>query len=347
MQKLIHGTANLPWKDLGFSYVKTPYRFQAHYKNGAWSTGELVEDNTITISEGATALNYSQEAFEGLKARATADGRVAIFRPHANAERLTRSALRLAMQAVPHDLFLRAVTEVVRANAAFVPPYDGSGASFYLRPLLLGIGDKLGLQAAEEYLFRVYASPVGPYFSGNKRTIRLITCDNDRAATRGIGHIKAGGNYAGTLLDRAKAKAAGYDDLLFLDSATRTYIDEVGSANFFAIKGNTLISAASPSILPSITRLSLLEVAPHLGLNVEERPIKLSEIADFDEVGCCGTAVVVAAISEINTPQRVYTFADEVGPQTQKIYNALHAIQCHTTEALPAFASWLSFVDPS
>ena len=338
------GTANIDWLNLGFNYLEVPFRFHARYKDGQWSQGELTEDKTFSISEGATALNYGQQVFEGMKARATAKGDAVLFRPEANAERMQRSARRLSMIPVPKALFIEGVKAVTKANAAFVPPYTAGEAAFYLRPLLIGIGDNLGLQPAKEYLFIVYGCPVGSYFTSDSRSIRLTTCAHDRAATRGTGHIKAGGNYASSLLDRFQAKDAGFDEVLYLDSATRQFIDEAGSANIFAIKDKTLIIPQSSSILPSITRLSLVELAEDSGFEVINRPVRLDEIDDFDELGCCGTAVTIASVSHVRADDKIFSFPTHIGPHSEHLYRVLTAIQTDSHEAPSLFKNWISYI---
>ena len=334
-----YGTAELDWPNLGFSYRSMPYRFRSDFKSGHWLEGGLITDNHIMLSEGATALNYGQQVFEGMKARTLVDGRVALFRPQENAARLQRSAERLMMEPIPEDLFINAAKEVVRANAAYVPPY-GTDSAFYLRPLLLGVGGVLGVRAALDFTFVMYGQPVGPYFSGEKQAVRLLVNDFDRAATRGVGDVKAGGNYAGTLQGRRQAKKLGYDEVLYLDSETRSYIDEVGAANFFAIKNNTFITPKSPTILPGITRNSLMTIAEKLGMKVEYRPVALAELETFEEVACCGTAAVIAPISEIKVGDRKYHFKAP-GEKTKALYSALTAIQFGRPEALPGFEDWL------
>ena len=339
------GKANLKWDALGFSYTKTPFRFHATFKDGHWSTGELLEENSLSISEGSTALNYGQGAFEGLKAFATEDGRVALFRPDMNARRLAQSAERLIMPVVPEELFLRAAKEVVKANLAFVPPF-GSGASLYLRPLLIGVGDNLGIQPANEYQFVVFCSPTGPYFNAKKTSVKLVIFDEyDRAATHGIGHIKASANYAATLQAKLKAKSLGYDEVLYLDSSEHRYIDETGASNFFVIRDDLLVTPKSSSILESITRLSLVDIAKHLGITVEHRALPLEEIKAFDEAGCCGTAAVIAPVSSIQHNQEKYEF--KIGHDTTyyKLGQHLTAIQQNRKDQIKAFSDWQFFID--
>ena len=333
------GTAHIDWQTLGFDFVATPFRFRAHWSKGSWSDGELCADSQFAISESATALNYGQQAFEGLKAFSLQNGGVAVFRPEENAKRLQRSADRLVMPQVPTDLFLQAVKDVVLSNAAYLPPH-GTGASFYLRPLLLGVGNNLGLHPAKEYLFTVFGCPVGAYFASSDQTVKLMTTDIHRAAPKGIGHVKAGGNYASTLMAKCRAQAAGFDEVLYLDAATDSMIEEAGAANFFAIKGNRFITPQSASILPSVTRISLLELAAHIGMEVEERPIPITELDSFDEVGCCGTAVHVAGISVIQTEHKRYQFDEYAGSVTQRLHELLHAIQLDDASAPALFSHW-------
>ena len=327
------GEAGLDWANLGFSYVRTPYRFQATWADGRWTPGELLEDNTLVIEEGACALHYGQQCFEGLKAFATADGQVLLFRPDQNAARLARSAARLMMPAVPPELFMHAVRECVRANLAWVPPH-ASGASLYIRPVLLGVGDNLGLRPAPRYLFRVFCSPVGPYFKGGLKGIKLLASDHDRAAPRGTGAHKAGGNYAGGLLASHEAKQKGYDEALYLDPVHRRYLDEAGSANLFGIleaigdHPPELITPESGTILPSITLDSLMTVArEELGLSVARRKIPVDELMRLTELACAGTAAVVTPVASVTVGERTFEFLPAPGPWTRKLYDLLRSLQ--------------------
>ena len=277
---------NIDWANLGFGYVDTDKRFVSNYKDGAWDEGVLTEDSMVTISECAGVLQYAQTIFEGMKAYTTEDGRIVIFRPDMNAKRMADSAKRLEMPVFPEDKFVEAVAQVVRANAAYVPPY-GSGATLYLRPYMFGSNPVIGVKPATEYQFRVFATPVGPYFKGGVKPLTIKISDFDRAAPNGTGHIKAGLNYAMSLHAIVTAHAEGYDENMYLDAATRTYVEETGGANFlFVTKDNKVVTPKSNSILPSITRRSLMIVAKdYLGLEVEERPVHKDELKDFAECG--------------------------------------------------------------
>ena len=285
---------NIDWSSLGFGYVKTDYRYVSNFKDGAWDEGGLTTDDTITLSECAGVLQYAQTVFEGMKAYTTEDGHIVTFRPDLNAARMVDSAKRLEMPVFPEDRFVEAVVETVKANAAYVPPY-GSGATLYIRPYMFGSDAVIGVKPANEYQFRVFTTPVGPYFKGGAKPITIRVSDFDRAAPHGTGHIKAGLNYAMSLHAIVDAHNQGYDENMYLDAATRTKVEETGGANFlFVTKDNTVVTPKSNSILPSITRRSLLYVAEHyLGLKVEEREVYLDEVKDFAECGLCGTAAVI------------------------------------------------------
>ena len=276
----------LDWSNLGFGYVQTDKRYVANFKNGAWEEGFLTEDATVTLNECAGVFQYAQTVFEGLKAYRTEDGRIVTFRPDLNAKRLADSARRLEMPAYPEDKFIEAVEKVVAANADFVPPY-GSGATMYLRPYMFGSNPVIGVKPATEYQFRIFATPVGPYFKGGVKPLTLRVCDLDRAAPRGTGHIKAGLNYAMSLHAIVDAHNQGYDENMYLDSATRTKVEETGGANFiFVTKDGKLVTPKSETILPSITRRSLCYVAQeYLVMEVEEREVYLTEVADYAECG--------------------------------------------------------------
>lgn len=322
---------DLDWKNIGFKYRKTDFRYIAYWKDGKWNEGKLIEDNMITISEGSTALHYGQECFEGLKAQTAKDGRVLLFRPDQNAKRMRDSAQGLLMAEVPEEMFIDACIQVVKANMRWVPPY-GVGASFYLRPYLFGHGDNLGVKPSLEYIFSVFGCPVGPYFKGGLIPVNFIVSEYDRAAPAGTGALKVGGNYAASLKPHDLAVKAGYADCIYLDPKTRAYIEEVGAANFFGVsKDNKVVTPKSPSILPSITRRSVLEIAEkRLGMEVEERPVAIDEIEEFVEAGACGTAAVITPIGGIFYNGKLHTFygdGKEVGPVTRKLYNMLTAIQ--------------------
>lgn len=328
---------NIDWSNLSFSYTPTDYRFVAHYKDGAWSEGELTTDCTCTMSESAGVLQYSQTCFEGLKAYTTKDGKIVTFRPDLNARRLQDSCERLLIPPVPTELFLRAIDEVVKANAAWVPPY-GSGATLYLRPFVFGSGAVIGVAPAPEYEFRVFATPVGPYFKGGIKPLRLLLSQYDRAAPHGTGHIKAGLNYAMSLYPGYVAKHAGYAENMYLDAATRTKVEETGGANFlFVTKDGKVVTPKSPTILPSITRRSLIYVAEHyLGLEVEERVVEFSELSSFKECGLCGTAAVISPVGAVDTPEGTIEFSsgmDEMGEVCAKLRETLTGIQSGEIEA--------------
>lgn len=324
-------TIEIDWENLGFDYMNLPYRFIAHFKDGKWNKGELTQDNTLHISESSPALHYGQQAFEGLKAYRTKSGDVQLFRPDQNAERLQKTARRLLMPEVPTDLFIKAAKAVVKANHDYVPPYE-SGGSLYLRPLLIGVGDIIGVQPAQEYIFTVFAMPVGNYFKGGLTPTKFIVSrDFDRAAPHGTGAAKVGGNYAASLLPGQNAHDAGFSDVIYLDPATHTKIEEVGSANFFGItKDNEFVTPLSPSILPSITKYSLLYLAENrLGLKAIEGDVLVDDLARFSEAGACGTAAVISPIGAIQNGDDYHVFHSEteVGPVTRKLYETLVGIQ--------------------
>jgi len=328
---------DLDLNNLGFSYVNLPFRYFSRYKDGAWDVGELSENNRFEISEGAPALHYGQQCFEGLKAYRTKAGDLQLFRVDENAKRLNSSAARLLMPEVPEAMFIEACKTVVRANEAFIPPY-GSGGTLYLRPLLIGVGDMIGLAPANEFIFTVFAMPVGPYFKGGMKPAKFLACfDYDRAAPYGTGSAKVGGNYAGSLLPGMRAKEAGYTDVVYLDPATHTKIEEVGAANFFAIThDDVFITPKSDSILPSITKYSLLYLAEHrLGLKAIEGDIYIDQLGQYKEAGACGTAAVVTPVGSITVKGKDHVFYSEteVGPLTKKLYDELVGIQLGDIEA--------------
>ncbi len=328
---------NIDWANLGFGYIKTDKRFVSNYKNGAWDEGVLTEDDTITISECAGVLQYAQTIFEGLKAYTTEKGQIVIFRPDLNAERLEQSAERLEMPVFPKDKFVEAVAATVKANDAYVPPY-GTGATLYVRPYMFGSSPVIGVKPAEEYQFRVFTTPVGPYFKGGAKPLTIKVSDFDRAAPHGTGHIKAGLNYAMSLHAIVTAHREGYDENMYLDPATRTKVEETGGANFlFVTKDNRIVVPKSPSILPSITRRSLVYVAKeYLGLEVEEREVLFSEIKDFAEAGLCGTAAVISPVGKIVDHGREICLPSgmgDMGPVTKKLYDTLTGIQLGRLEA--------------
>ena len=324
---------DLDWRNLGFEYTKTDYRFSANYENGAWSEGELLSSEFIQIHEGAPALHYAQQCFEGLKAQTAEDGRILLFRPELNAQRMAITAERLSMPVVPEELFLHGVMEAVRANQSWIPPY-GSGASLYIRPLLIGVGENMGLKPATSYEFRVMVSPVGPYYkSGGLALISLAVSDIDRAAPHGTGDVKAGANYPVGLYATRKAKELGANEALYLDSAEHRYLEEAGSANIIiAQDGNKLITPKSDAILPSITRRSIMEIAKHdLGMSIEERPIDLrAEIDSFVELAACGTAAVLSPVGKLwldGDWHNFYGNGEKVGPVMQGLYDLLCQLQ--------------------
>lgn len=328
---------NLDWANIGFAYQKTDKRYVSNYKDGAWDDGELIEDDTITISECAGVLQYAQTVFEGLKAYTTEKGEIVIFRPDLNAERLEASAKRLEMPVFPKDRFVDAVVKTIQANEAYVPPY-GSGATLYVRPYMFGSSPVIGVKPADEYQFRVFTTPVGPYFKGGAKPITIKVSDFDRAAPHGTGHIKAGLNYAMSLHAIVTAHEEGFDENMYLDAATRTKVEETGGANFlFVTKDNKIVTPKSNSILPSITRRSLMTVAKdYLGLEVEEREVYFDEVKDFAECGLCGTAAVISPVGKINDHGKEICFPsgmDDMGPITKKLYDTLTGIQMGRIEA--------------
>ena len=328
---------NIDWSSLGFGYLPTDKRYVSNYKDGAWDEGTLTSDANVVISECAGVLQYAQTVFEGMKAYTTVNGQIVTFRPDLNAKRMVDSAKRLEMPAFPEERFLEAVTETVRANAAYVPPY-GSGASLYIRPYMFGINPVIGVKPADEYQFRVFTTPVGPYFKGGVKPLTIRVSDFDRAAPHGTGHIKAGLNYAMSLHAIVSAHAAGYDENLYLDSATRTKVEETGGANFiFVTKDHKVVTPHSDTILPSITRRSLMYVAEHyLGLEVEERDVYLDEVKDFAECGLCGTAAVISPVGKIVDHGEEICFPsgmEKMGEITRKLYDTLTGIQMGQIEA--------------
>lgn len=328
---------DIDWANIGFGYIQTEKRYVTNFKNGAWDKGGLIEDANIVLSECSGVLQYAQTIFEGLKAYTTVDGKIVTFRPDLNAERMMDSAKRLEMPVLPKERFLEAIDEVVAANNEYVPPY-GSGATLYLRPYMFGTNPVIGVKPATEYQFRVFATPVGPYFKGGAKPVTIKVSDFDRAAPHGTGHIKAGLNYAMSLHAIVTAHAEGFDENMYLDPGTRTKVEETGGANFiFVTKDNTVVTPKSNSILPSITRRSIMYVAEHyLGLKVEHREVEFKELKDFAEAGLCGTAAVISPVgkivdhgNEICLPSGM----DEMGPITKKLYDTLTGIQQGTIEA--------------
>ena len=337
---------DIDWGNLGFGYVKTDYRYVSNFKGGAWDEGGLITDDTVTISECACVLQYAQTVFEGMKAYTTEDGRIVTFRPDLNAERMENSAKRLEMPAFPRDRFVEAVVETVKANAAYVPPY-GSGATLYVRPFMFGSNAVIGVKPAEEYQFRVFTTPVGPYFKGGVKPLTIRVSDFDRAAPCGTGHIKAGLNYAMSLHAIVDAHKNGFDENMYLDPKTRTKVEETGGANFlFVTKDGKVVTPKSDSILPSITRRSLIYVAKeYLGLEAEEREIYFDEVKDFAECGLCGTAAVISPVGKIVDHGKEICFPSgmtEMGPITKKLYGTLTGIQMGRIEAPKG---WLQVIE--
>ena len=335
-------SADLDWGNLGFGYIRTPYRYVAEYKDGKWSEGTLTTDDKIVLSECAGVLQYAQTAFEGLKAYTTKDGKIVTFRPDLNAERMEQSAAQLEMPVFPKEKFLEAVDRVVAANREFVPPY-GSGATLYIRPFMFGSSPVIGVKPAQEYQFRMFCTPVGPYFKGGAKPIVIRVSDFDRAAPHGTGHIKAGLNYAMSLHAIVDAHKNGFDENMYLDAATRTYVEETGGANFiFVTKDGKIVTPKSGSILPSITRRSLSYVAEHiLGMTVEHRPVKFDEVKDFAECGLCGTAAVISPVGKIYDHGKEICFhsgMEEMGSVTKKLYDTLTGIQMGR---IPAPEGWI------
>ena len=328
---------NIDWSNLTFAYRQTDYRYVSNYKDGKWDDGELTTDATVVLNECAGVLQYSQSCFEGLKAYTTEDGRIVCFRPDLNAERMYNSALRLEMPPFPKDRFVEAVKAVVKADAAWVPPY-GSGATLYIRPYMFGSNAVIGVKPADEYQFRIFVTPVGPYFKGGAKPITIRVSDFDRAAPHGTGDIKAGLNYAMSLHAIVDAHNQGFAENMYLDAATRTKVEETGGANFlFITKDGKFVTPKSNSILPSITRRSLMVVAEkYLGLTVEHREVYFDELKDFAECGLCGTAAVISPVGKIVDHGNEICFPsgmDEMGPITKKLYDTLTGIQMGRIEA--------------
>jgi branched-chain amino acid aminotransferase len=338
---LMEKSTNIDWSKLGFSYIKTDFRYISTWKDGQWDEGKLVEDNMLTISEASTALHYGQQCFEGLKAYRTKDGKIQLFRPDANANRMNATCRRLLMPEFPVDRFIDAVMQVVKANEAFVPPY-GTGATLYIRPFLIGVGHNIGVKPAPEFLFSVFCVPVGPYFKGGLTPVNFIVTDYDRAAPKGTGGVKVGGNYAASLLPHEDAVKKGFADCIYLDPATHTKIEEVGAANFFGVtKDNKFVTPISQSILPSITKYSLMHIAKeYMNMEVEERDVYVNQLDEFKEAGACGTAAVITPIGGVQYSDKLHVFYSEkeVGPVTTELYNTLTGIQFGE---VPAPEGWL------
>ncbi|MCQ3001789.1 branched-chain amino acid aminotransferase [Pseudomonas syringae] len=327
---------SINWDTLGFDYIKTDMRYLSHWRDGAWDEGSLTEDNVLHISEGSTALHYGQQCFEGLKAYRCKDGSINLFRPDQNALRMQRSCGRLLMPQVPTDVFIEACKKVVAANERFIPPY-GSGGALYLRPFVIGVGDNIGVRTAPEFIFSIFCIPVGAYFKGGLKPNNFVISGYDRAAPQGTGAAKVGGNYAASLMPGSEAKKLSFADAIYLDPQTHTKIEEVGSANFFAIThDDVFVTPKSPSVLPGITRLSLIELAQNrLGLKVVEGDVFIDKISDFKEAGACGTAAVITPIGGISYNDKLHVFYSEteVGPVTRKLYAELTGVQSGDVEA--------------
>ncbi len=337
---------NTDWGNLPFGYMKTNYNVRCYFRNGKWGELEISSSETINIHMAATSLHYGQEAFEGAKAFMGKDGKVRLFRWEENAKRLRNSAKGIMMAEVPDDLYFSAVKKVIELNKEFVPPY-GSGASLYIRPLLIGTGAQVGVKPADEYLFMIFVSPVGPYFKSGFKPVNMMICRSfDRAAPLGTGHIKVGGNYAASLQSLKKGHDGGFASVIYLDAKHKEYIDECGPANFFAIKDNTYFTPESSSILPSITNMSLIQVAEDLGYETLRRPIHIDELSDFDEAGACGTAAVITPIAKIvdEIENKTYEFSTDGKPGkiSTKLYKRLQAIQ---TGDVPDEHNWVELLD--
>ena len=337
---------NIDWANLGFGYIQTDKRFVANYKDGAWDEGTLTEDPNVVLNECAGVLQYAQTVFEGMKAYRTGDGRVVCFRPDLNASRMADSAKRLEMPPFPEDRFVQAIVDTVKANIDYVPPY-GSGATLYIRPYMFGSNPVIGVKPADEYQFRILCTPVGPYFKGGAKPITIKVSDFDRAAPHGTGHIKAGLNYAMSLHAIVTAHKEGFDENMYLDAATRTKVEETGGANFiFVTKDGKVVTPKSNSILPSITRRSLMVVAKDiLGLEAEEREVYFDEVKDFAECGLCGTAAVISPVGKINDHGKEICFPsgmEKMGPVIQKLYDTLTGIQMGRIEGPEG---WLKVIE--
>lgn len=321
---------NIDWNNLGFNYIKTDYRYISVWKDGKWDEGKLTEDNMLSISEASTALHYGQQCFEGLKAYRRKDGKIQLFRVDRNANRMNESTKKLLMPEIPVEKFIDACMQVVRANEHYVPPY-GSGATLYLRPFMIGVGHNIGVKPAPEYIFSVFAVPVGPYFKEGLSPCNFMIADYDRAAPHGTGAQKVGGNYAASLHPHLLAAERGFADCIYLDPATHTKIEEVGAANFFGItKNNEFVTPKSPSILPSITKYSLMDIArDYLKMPVYERDVYVDNLDEFKEAGACGTAAVITPIGGIEYKNKLHVFHSEkeVGPITKELYRILCGIQ--------------------
>ena len=336
----------IDWKNLPFNYFKTDYNVRCYWRNGKWGELEVSSSEYIVMHMAATSLHYGQEAFEGLKAYTGKDGKVRLFRIEENARRMVDTARYILMPEVPEELFIEAVIKAVKLNAKYIPPY-GTGATLYIRPLLIGVGPEVGVRPSKEYLFMVFVTPVGAYFKEGFKPVNMMICrEFDRTAPQGTGHVKVGGNYAASLLSSKIAHEKGFAAAIYLDPKEKKYIDESGPANFFGIKNNTYITPASRSILPSITNKSLMELAQDLGMKVERRPVPLEELGEFEEAGACGTAAVISPIKSIVDPdtQKIYVYCkdDKPGPVCTRLYEQLTAIQFGE---IPDRFGWTRIID--
>jgi len=321
----------IDWTNLPFGYMKTDFNVRTYFRDGKWGTPEVTDSDTITMHMAATCLHYGQEAFEGLKVFRGKDNKIRLFRWEENVKRMSETADYIMMQPVPKDVFIKSIELAIKNNERFIPPY-GTGASLYVRPLLIGTGPQVGVSPAKEYLFMVFVTPVGPYFKTGFMPVDVqIVTDYDRAAPQGTGHVKVGGNYAASLLAGERAHDEGFTTVLYLDSKEKKYIDECGPANFFGIKGNSYITPNSPSVLPSVTNNSLMELAKDMGMQIEKRKIPVEELAEMDEVGACGTAAVITPIKKIVDRQSGKTWEyckdGKAGVVSTKLYNRLKGIQ--------------------
>ncbi len=337
---------NIDWGSLGFGYMKTDYNIRCTYKNGAWGELEVSDSEMVTMHMAATCIHYGQESFEGLKAFRGKDGKIRVFRMDENAKRMQNSSIGTMMAILPIEKFEEAVVKAVQLNKRFVPPYE-SGAALYIRPFLFGTGAQVGVKPANEYMFILFVTPVGPYFKGGFQTTPFVIMrEFDRSAPLGMGKYKVGGNYAASLVAGAKAHELGYSNVFYLDAREKKYIDECGAANFFGIKNNTYITPKSSSILPSITNKSLMVLAEEMGMKVEQRQIAVEELADFDEAGACGTAAVISPIERIddydNGISYVFSKDGKPGAISEKLYKKLRGIQYGDE---PDTHGWITIVE--
>ncbi len=331
LQKELNVMQTIDWRNLPFGYLKTDYNVRTYFREGKWGETEVTDSEQVSMHIAATCLHYGQESFEGLKAFRGKDDKIRIFRWEDNAQRMYETAEYILMQPVPKDIFLRSIVTAIKKNEKFIPPY-GTGASLYVRPLLIGTGPQVGVKPAEEFLFMVFVTPVGPYFKTgfNPVDVQIVT-DYDRAAPHGTGHVKVGGNYAAGMFSGERAHQEGFTTVLFLDAKEKKYIDECGPANFFGIKGNTYITPDSPSVLPSVTNKSLMTLAHDMGMKVEKRKISIDEISEMDEIGACGTAAVITPIRKLVDREtgKTWHFCKDgkAGPVSTKLYKKLQGIQ--------------------